>query len=62
MTKSSLMMYINHELYAAGTWTPSKLKIFAGELQADPIKSASYKTSNGELIENAVFPFRESRR
>jgi hypothetical protein len=49
MTKSNLMMQINHELYGDGTWTPAKLKIFAGELQAASITSAEYKTSNGEL-------------
>jgi hypothetical protein len=50
MTKCNLMMQINRDLYGDGTWTPAKLKIFAGELQADLITSAKYRANNGELI------------
>jgi hypothetical protein len=50
LTKYNLMMKINDELYTDKVWAPAKLKIFAGELQAAPVKSAVYNVSAGGII------------
>jgi hypothetical protein len=49
ITKYNRMMQINHELYDDKVWDPSKLKIFAGELQGSPITMARYRADNDQV-------------
>jgi hypothetical protein len=49
ITKYNRMMQINHELYDDKVWDPSKLKIFAGELQGSPITMAWYRADNDPI-------------